>query len=143
MNSSLSFLLAAAYDPRSWVLAKGKNPKRSNDSQGLISRHSFGGARNLTGQNRDDIHDKPKETCTSKSVNIPHNADSFRTDLHLDPKADFVPVRKNLANPPSNVSNRGGELLRGGGPWKFGRLRMNNANYAWNQHFLHSLRPWA
>jgi len=30
-------------------------------------------------------------------------ADSFRADLHPDLKADFVPVRKDLANPPFNM----------------------------------------
>ena len=40
------------------------------------------------------------------------NADSFRADLHPDLKADFVPVRKNLANPPFNMSDWGGENLR-------------------------------
>ena len=33
------------------------------------------------------------------------HADSFRQDLHPDLKADFVPVRKDLANPPFNLSD--------------------------------------
>jgi type I restriction-modification system DNA methylase subunit len=33
----------------------------------------------------------------------PRNADSFRADLHPDLKADFSPVRKDLANPSFNV----------------------------------------
>ena len=42
----------------------------------------------------------------------PRNADSFRADLHPDLKADLVPVRKDLANPPFNMSDWGGENLR-------------------------------
>jgi hypothetical protein len=42
----------------------------------------------------------------------PRNADSFRTDLHPDLKADFFPFRKDLTNPPFNMSNWGGENLR-------------------------------
>src|ERR1035441_9749773 len=34
----------------------------------------------------------------------PRNADSFRQDLHPDLKADLVPVRKDLANPPFNIN---------------------------------------
>src|SRR5437870_1499145 len=41
----------------------------------------------------------------------PRNADSFRQDLHPDLKADFVPVRKDLANPPFNMSDWGRENL--------------------------------
>ena len=47
------------------------------------------------------------------------NADSFRQDLHPDLKADFVPVRKDLANPPFNMSDWGGENLRQDVRWKF------------------------
>jgi len=42
----------------------------------------------------------------------PCNADSFRQDLHPDLKAEFIPVRKDLATPPFNMSDWGGENLR-------------------------------
>jgi len=71
----------------------------------------------------------------------PRNADSFRTDLPPDLKADFVPVRKDPANPPFNMSDWGGENLRQDVRWKFGMPPVNNANYAWIQHFLHHLSP--
>ena len=61
---------------------------------------------------------------------------SFRTDLHPDLKADFI-----LANPPSNMSDWDGENLRQDVRWKFGMPPVNNANYAWIQHFLHHLSP--
>jgi N-6 DNA Methylase len=64
----------------------------------------------------------------------PRNADSFRADLHPDLKADFV-----LANPPFNMSDWGGENLRQDVRWKFGMPPVNNANYAWIQHFIHRL----
>jgi len=51
---------------------------------------------------------------------IPRNADSFRQDLHPDLKANLVPVRKDLANPPFNMSDWGGENLRQDVRWKFG-----------------------
>jgi type I restriction enzyme M protein len=66
----------------------------------------------------------------------PRNADSFRTDLHPDLKADFI-----LANPPFNMSDWGGENLRQDVRWKFGMPSVNNANYAWVQHFVHHLAP--
>jgi type I restriction enzyme M protein len=64
------------------------------------------------------------------------NADSFRQDLHPDLKADFI-----LANPPFNMSDWGGENLRQDMRWKFGMPPVNNANYAWIQHFIHHLSP--
>jgi type I restriction enzyme M protein len=63
-------------------------------------------------------------------------ADSFRADLHPDLKADFI-----LANPPFNMSDWGGENLRQDVRWKFGMPPVNNANYAWIQHFIHHLSP--
>src|ERR1017187_6639235 len=66
----------------------------------------------------------------------PRNADSFRQDLHPDLKADFI-----LANPPFNMSDWGGENLRQDVRWKFGMPPVNNANYAWIQHFIHHLSP--
>ncbi len=69
------------------------------------------------------------------------NADSLRQDLHPALKADFVPVRKDLANPPFNMSDWGGENLRQDVRWKIGMPPVNNANYAWIQHFIRHLSP--
>ncbi|MBI5846183.1 MAG: SAM-dependent DNA methyltransferase [Deltaproteobacteria bacterium] len=63
-------------------------------------------------------------------------ADSFVRDLHPDLKADYV-----LANPPFNVSDWSGALLRDDVRWKFGVPPVGNANYAWIQHFIHHLAP--
>ena len=60
--------------------------------------------------------------------------DSFVRDLHPDLKADYI-----LANPPFNVSNWSGDLLRDDVRWKFGTPPVGNANYAWIQHFIHHL----
>jgi type I restriction enzyme M protein len=64
------------------------------------------------------------------------NADSFHRDLHPDLKADFI-----LANPPFNMSDWGGDRLREDKRWKYGVPPVNNANYAWIQHFIHHLGP--
>ena len=64
------------------------------------------------------------------------NADSFHRDLHPDLKADFI-----LANPPFNMSDWGGDRLREDKRWKYGVPPVNNANYAWIQHFIHHLAP--
>ncbi|MEV6267573.1 class I SAM-dependent DNA methyltransferase [Kribbella sp. NPDC051936] len=63
-------------------------------------------------------------------------ADSFAHDLHPDLKADYI-----LANPPFNVSDWSGHLLRRDVRWKFGVPPLGNANYAWIQHFIHHLAP--
>ncbi len=63
-------------------------------------------------------------------------ADSFVRDLHPDLKADFI-----LANPPFNVSDWSGHLLRDDVRWKHGVPPVGNANYAWIQHFIHHLAP--
>jgi type I restriction enzyme M protein len=64
------------------------------------------------------------------------HADSFHNDLHKDLKADFI-----LANPPFNMSDWGGERVREDARWKHGIPPVNNANYAWIQHFIHHLSP--
>ncbi len=64
------------------------------------------------------------------------NADSFHRDLHPDLKADYI-----LANPPFNMSDWGGDRLREDKRWKYGVPPVNNANYAWIQHFIHHLAP--
>ena len=66
----------------------------------------------------------------------PENADSFHNDLHRDLRADFI-----LANPPFNMSDWGGQRLKEDVRWKFGTPPVNNANYAWIQHFIHHLSP--
>lgn len=63
-------------------------------------------------------------------------ADSFIRDLHPDLKADYI-----LANPPFNVSDWSGQLLRDDVRWKHGVPPVGNANYAWIQHFAHHLAP--
>jgi type I restriction enzyme M protein len=61
---------------------------------------------------------------------------SFLNDAHKDLRADFI-----LANPPFNVSDWSGELLRGDGRWKYGTPPAGNANFAWLQHFVYHLAP--
>lgn len=63
-------------------------------------------------------------------------ADSFHNDQHPDLKADFI-----LANPPFNMSDWGGDLLREDKRWKYGKPPVGNANFAWVQHFIHHLSP--
>jgi type I restriction enzyme M protein len=64
------------------------------------------------------------------------HADTFLHDLHPDLKADYI-----LANPPFNVSDWSGNLLRGDRRWTYGDPPVGNANYAWIQHFIHHLAP--
>ncbi len=66
----------------------------------------------------------------------PHHEDTFRRDLHKDLKADFI-----LANPPFNLKDWGGELLRDDVRWRFGAPPAGNANFAWIQHMIHHLAP--
>ncbi len=63
-------------------------------------------------------------------------ADSFVRDLHPDLKADYI-----LANPPFNVSDWSGPLLRNDVRWRYGAPPAGNANFAWIQHFIHHLAP--
>ncbi len=65
-----------------------------------------------------------------------NNEGSFLNDAHKDLKADYI-----IANPPFNVSDWSGELLRTDGRWKYGTPPTGNANYAWIQHFLYHLAP--
>lgn len=62
--------------------------------------------------------------------------DTFLHDLHPDLKADYI-----LANPPFNVSDWSGNLLRGDRRWTHGDPPLGNANYAWIQHFIHHIAP--
>lgn|SRR3990167_7491203 len=62
-------------------------------------------------------------------------SDAFE-DLHEKIKADYI-----IANPPFNMSDWSGELLRNDGRWQYGAPPTGNANYAWIQHFLYHLTP--
>ena len=53
-----------------------------------------------------------------------------------DLKADYI-----IANPPFNVSDWSGDLLRKDGRWQYGTPPAGNANYAWIQHFIYHLAP--
>ncbi|MBN8783032.1 MAG: DNA methyltransferase [Sphingobacteriales bacterium SCN 48-20] len=61
---------------------------------------------------------------------------SFLNDAHKDLKADYI-----IANPPFNVSDWGGELLRNDGRWQYGTPPVGNANFGWLQHFIYHLAP--
>ena len=61
---------------------------------------------------------------------------SFLKDAHPDLKADYI-----IANPPFNISDWSGELLRNDGRWKYGVPPTGNANYGWLQHMLYHLSP--
>jgi type I restriction enzyme M protein len=65
-----------------------------------------------------------------------NNEGSFLNNAHQDLKADFI-----IANPPFNVSDWSGELLRGDGRWQYGVPPAGNANFAWLQHFIYHLSP--
>lgn len=65
-----------------------------------------------------------------------NNEGSFLNDAHKDLKADLI-----IANPPFNVSDWSGELLRGDGRWQYGVPPVGNANFAWLQHFVYHLAP--
>ncbi len=63
--------------------------------------------------------------------------DTFHNDSNKDLKADFI-----IANPPFNISDWGGELLRDDVRWKYGVPPTGNANFAWVQHIIHHLAPY-
>ncbi|VAW11133.1 Type I restriction-modification system, DNA-methyltransferase subunit M [hydrothermal vent metagenome] len=65
-----------------------------------------------------------------------NNEGSFLNDAHKDVKVDYI-----IANPPFNVSDWSGDLLRKDGRWKYGTPPTGNANYAWIQHFMYHLAP--
>lgn len=64
------------------------------------------------------------------------HGDTFHNDRFPDLKADYI-----LANPPFNMKDWGGELLRNDKRWKFGIPPVNNANFAWVQHMIFHLAP--
>ncbi len=65
-----------------------------------------------------------------------NNEGSFLNGAHKDLKADYI-----IANPPFNVSDWSGDLLRKDGRWQYGTPPTGNANYAWIQHFIYHLAP--
>ncbi len=65
-----------------------------------------------------------------------NNEGSFLNNAHKDVKVDYI-----IANPPFNVSDWSGDLLRKDGRWKYGTPPTGNANYAWIQHFMYHLAP--
>ncbi len=64
------------------------------------------------------------------------HGDSFHNDRFPDLKADYI-----LANPPFNVSDWRGELLREDKRWRYGVPPVGNANFAWVQHIIYHLAP--
>ena len=69
--------------------------------------------------------------------NIKWNTEgSFLNNAHKDLKADYI-----IANPPFNVSDWSGELLRDDARWQYGIPPTGNANFGWVQHFLYHLNP--
>ncbi len=65
-----------------------------------------------------------------------NNEGSFLNNAHKDLKADFI-----IANPPFNVSDWSGDLLRNDARWQYGIPPVGNANFAWLQHFIYHLSP--
>lgn len=65
-----------------------------------------------------------------------NNEGSFLNNAHKDLKCDYI-----IANPPFNVSDWSGDLLRKDGRWQYGTPPEGNANYAWIQHFMYHLAP--
>ncbi len=65
-----------------------------------------------------------------------NNEGSFLNNAHKDLKADYI-----IANPPFNVSDWSGDLLRKDARWNYGIPPKGNANYAWVQHFMYHLAP--
>jgi type I restriction enzyme M protein len=63
-----------------------------------------------------------------------NNQGTLLSDALPDKKFDFV-----LANPPFNISDWSGELLKGDGRWKYGVPPAGNANFAWIQHISYHL----
>ncbi|NOU07180.1 MAG: type I restriction-modification system subunit M [Hyphomicrobiaceae bacterium] len=61
---------------------------------------------------------------------------TLKSDAFPDLKADYI-----LANPPFNISDWGGEQMKGDLRWKFGVPPVGNANFAWLQHIIHHLAP--
>jgi type I restriction enzyme M protein len=65
-----------------------------------------------------------------------NNEGTLLKDAFLD--ARFASV---MANPPFNIKQWAGEMLREDARWKFGVPPLGNANFAWLQHIFHHLAP--
>ena len=65
-----------------------------------------------------------------------NNEGTFLKDAFPDMRSDFI-----MANPPFNIKDWAGEMLREDARWKFGAPPLGNANYAWLQHIYHHLAP--
>lgn len=65
-----------------------------------------------------------------------NNEGSFLKNELKDVKVDYI-----IANPPFNISDWSGELLRNDARWQYGVPPTGNANYAWIQHFIYHLAP--
>jgi type I restriction enzyme M protein len=65
-----------------------------------------------------------------------NNEGTFLKDAHPDLRFDYI-----LANPPFNIKDWSGELLREDKRWTFGVPPAGNANFAWLQHIHHHLGP--
>lgn len=65
-----------------------------------------------------------------------NNEGSFLKNELKDVKVDYI-----IANPPFNISDWSGELLRNDARWAYGVPPTGNANYAWIQHFIYHLAP--
>jgi len=64
------------------------------------------------------------------------HGDTFHNDRHPDLRADYI-----LANPPFNVSDWRGDLLKNDKRWRYGVPPASNANFAWVQHIVYHLAP--
>lgn len=98
-------------------MAKGNYQKTANDSGLNFEAQLWAAADKMRGH-MDAVWKLARMNLAIRVIDAnlgPRNADSFRADLHCDLKADFI-----LANPPSNMSDWGGENLRQDVRWRFG-----------------------
>ena len=85
-------------------MAKGNSQKKADGSALQFEAQLWAAAQAVPAPN---CNRGKRWPCAS----TPRNADSFRMDLHPDLKADFVPVRKDLVNPPSAQEQEQGYRL--------------------------------
>lgn len=65
-----------------------------------------------------------------------NNQGTFHNNALPAHRFDYI-----MANPPFNISDWGGDLLRDDVRWQFGAPPVGNANYGWLQHIFHHLAP--
>ncbi len=65
----------------------------------------------------------------------------YISDSFEEQHAKLESERAQGADPPFNVSDRGGERLRDDKRWQYGVPPAGNANFAWVQHIVHHLAP--